>query len=52
MNSSPDGTGLHLDLGEWIFQEGAWRSLYEIVSLEDAVAVKSELLGNWKPFAL
>jgi chitin disaccharide deacetylase len=35
--------GLHLDLGEWVFVDGAWRMAYEVVSLEDAAALTSEV---------
>lgn len=35
--------GLHLDLGEWAFREGEWVSLYQVVPLDDAVAVGREL---------
>jgi len=34
--------GLHVDLGEWVFREEAWRPLYEAVPLEDAAAVEAE----------
>src|ERR1700682_6105944 len=42
--------GLHLDLGEWSFQEGAWRPLYEVVSMQDAAAVKEEFLRQIEAF--
>lgn len=35
--------GLHLDLGEWIFQNGDWVRRYEIVASDDAAAVKREV---------
>jgi predicted glycoside hydrolase/deacetylase ChbG (UPF0249 family) len=35
--------GLHLDLGEWAFQEGEWKRLYEVVSTSDAAAVADEV---------
>lgn len=34
--------GLHLDMGEWIFRDGAWAPLYEVVDLRDADAVAAE----------
>jgi predicted glycoside hydrolase/deacetylase ChbG (UPF0249 family) len=39
----PDfGLGLHLDLGEWAYKEGAWMPVYEVVPTDDATAVKEE----------
>lgn len=35
--------GLHLDLGEWIFQQGEWRPRYEVVDPTDAGAVTAEI---------
>jgi predicted glycoside hydrolase/deacetylase ChbG (UPF0249 family) len=35
--------GLHVDLGEWRYQDGAWVSVYEVVSLEDHYAVAGEV---------
>jgi predicted glycoside hydrolase/deacetylase ChbG (UPF0249 family) len=37
------GVGLHVDMGEWIYREGEWRPLYEVVRLDDAAAVWAEL---------
>ena len=37
------GVGLHVDLGEWIYRDGEWRALYEVVRLGDAAAVWAEL---------
>ncbi len=37
------GLGLHVDLGEWRFQEGQWVRVYEVVRLEDASAVAREV---------
>jgi predicted glycoside hydrolase/deacetylase ChbG (UPF0249 family) len=36
-------TGLHVDLGEWAFQDGAWAPLYQVVDIEDAAAMTDEL---------
>jgi len=36
-------TGLHVDLGEWICQHGAWRALYRVVPVDDSVAVNDEI---------
>ena len=35
--------GLHVDLDEWVFREGAWVRLYEVVPGNDAAAVKEEV---------
>jgi predicted glycoside hydrolase/deacetylase ChbG (UPF0249 family) len=36
--------GLHVDLGEWASREGAWRSLYTVAPLDDAAAVRGEIV--------
>lgn len=35
--------GLHLDLGEWAFERGEWRALYEVVDIGDAERVAEEV---------
>jgi chitin disaccharide deacetylase len=35
--------GLHLDLSEWAYRDGAWAPLYEVVALDDAAAVAAEV---------
>jgi predicted glycoside hydrolase/deacetylase ChbG (UPF0249 family) len=35
--------GLHVDLGEWVRRDGAWRPLYTVVSLDDAAASRDEI---------
>lgn len=35
--------GLHLDLGEWIYQDDSWRPRYEVVETDDREAVGAEL---------
>jgi predicted glycoside hydrolase/deacetylase ChbG (UPF0249 family) len=35
--------GLHIDLGEWIYGEGGWEPLYEVVSSEDTKGIKREV---------
>jgi chitin disaccharide deacetylase len=35
--------GLHLDLGEWRFAGDAWQPLYEVVPLDEAPAVTTEV---------
>lgn len=44
------GVGLHLDLGEWIFRDGAWVPLYEVVPLKDSAAVVRELADQLQAF--
>jgi chitin disaccharide deacetylase len=34
--------GLHLDLGEWSYRDGDWAPLYEVVRLDDPIAVERE----------
>lgn len=35
--------GLHLDLCEWVYQGEDWRPVYQVVPLEDVVAVEAEV---------
>lgn len=35
--------GLHIDLGEWMFQDGTWVALYQVVPPEDARTVAEEV---------
>jgi predicted glycoside hydrolase/deacetylase ChbG (UPF0249 family) len=35
--------GLHVDLGEWKFQHGDWRPVYEVVLLNDTSATMAEI---------
>lgn len=35
--------GLHVDLGTWIYRNGVWEILYEVVSPEDRIAVRDEV---------
>ena len=35
--------GLHLDLGEWTYEDETWRPLYHVVDTSDAAAVAAEL---------
>jgi len=44
------GVGLHVDLGEWIYSNGEWSALYEVVSLEDINAVKDEISRQLEMF--
>jgi predicted glycoside hydrolase/deacetylase ChbG (UPF0249 family) len=34
--------GLHFDLGEWVYREGAWLRAYEVVPADDSSAVMEE----------
>ncbi len=44
------GVGLHIDLGEWIYTDGNWSALYEVVSLEDVKAVEQEINSQLESF--
>ena len=44
------GVGLHIDLGEWIFENGNWVPLYEVVSLDNNEAVKNEVSNQVEAF--
>jgi predicted glycoside hydrolase/deacetylase ChbG (UPF0249 family) len=35
--------GLHVDLGEWVYRQGQWMSVYEVVPRDDSVAVTEEV---------
>ena len=37
------GLGLHLDLGEWEYAGGEWRSVYDVAQTDDAASVEQEL---------
>lgn len=42
--------GLHLDLGEWTCRAGEWVRLYEVVSTDDAPAVRAEVMQQLDRF--
>jgi predicted glycoside hydrolase/deacetylase ChbG (UPF0249 family) len=42
--------GLHLDIAEWQYENGTWRSTYERCSPEDAAAVEAECRGQLAAF--
>ena len=42
--------GLHLDLAEWIYRDGAWAPLYEVVDVTDAAAVEGEVRRQLNAF--
>jgi chitin disaccharide deacetylase len=42
--------GLHVDLGEWIFRDGEWAPLYEVVAAHDAAAVSEEVCSQLAAF--
>jgi predicted glycoside hydrolase/deacetylase ChbG (UPF0249 family) len=44
------GVGLHVDLGEWAYEDGRWASVHEVVALEDEVAVEAEVLRQLDSF--
>lgn len=42
--------GLHLDLGEWVYETRGWRPTYEVVRLNDANAVRDEVFRQLDVF--
>jgi predicted glycoside hydrolase/deacetylase ChbG (UPF0249 family) len=48
--SSRLAVGLHLDLCEWVYVEGAWRLSYRVVALDDADAVRAEVRRQYEMF--
>jgi chitin disaccharide deacetylase len=42
--------GIHIDLGEWVFREGAWLPLYEVVPILDDRRVASEVARQLSDF--
>lgn len=37
------GLGLHLDFGEWVYEDQNWKPLYHVVQLDDARALRNEV---------
>lgn len=37
------GIGLHIDLGEWFYNNGNWDPVYQVITLDDITAVKEEI---------
>jgi chitin disaccharide deacetylase len=37
--------GLHFDIGEWVFRDGEWHAIYEVVTQDDEPGVRREF-GN------
>jgi len=44
------GVGLHVDLGEWAYSEGAWRCTYLRTPLDDPHAVRAEIDRQLRAF--
>jgi predicted glycoside hydrolase/deacetylase ChbG (UPF0249 family) len=42
-NGGKLSVGLHVDLGEWVYQNEEWRPLYSVVPTDDADAVAAEI---------
>jgi predicted glycoside hydrolase/deacetylase ChbG (UPF0249 family) len=42
--------GLHLDLGEWAYRRGQWETVYSVVPLDDAEAVRKEIHAQLEAF--
>ncbi len=39
--------GLHVELGEWLYDEGEWQLAYQVVDAADASAVASTISVSW-----
>ncbi len=44
------GLGIHIDLGEWMYSNGNWISVYEVISLDDLKAVTEEINKQLETF--
>lgn len=44
------GIGLHVDLGEWFYNNGEWIPLYEVVSLDNKQQVEKEVVNQLNTF--
>jgi chitin disaccharide deacetylase len=44
------GVGLHVDLGEWVYRDGEWMPLYEVVSLDDEQSINVETAKQLRMF--
>lgn len=42
--------GLHVDLGEWVFQDGEWAQRYEVVPADDPAVVAAEVGRQMEQF--
>ena len=42
--------GLHFEVGEWVFRDGAWARLYEVVPADDRSAVEEEVARQLAAF--
>jgi chitin disaccharide deacetylase len=42
--------GLHLDLGEWVYRDGEWRTSYQVLATENADSVAEELNRQLEQF--
>lgn len=46
----PISVGLHIDLGEWIYEHGDWVPLYQVVDPEDELLVAKEIAWQLEEF--
>jgi predicted glycoside hydrolase/deacetylase ChbG (UPF0249 family) len=42
--------GLHVDLGEWVYQKGNWQPAYQRVALDDSAAIRTEVSRQLRMF--
>ena len=45
------GVGLHVDLSEWVYHDGEWAPLYEVVVADDREAVEAEVAAQLACFS-
>jgi chitin disaccharide deacetylase len=43
--------GLHVDLGEWVYRDGGWSTLYEVANVNDPSAVRDEACRQLDQFS-
>ena len=44
--------GIHVDLGEWVYRQGDWLPVYEVVRVDDVEAVRKEAASQIATFRL
>ena len=44
------GVGLHVDLGEWEYRNGQWVQLYDVVDMDDPLAIEREIRAQLDSF--
>ena len=44
------GVGLHVDLGEWAYNNHGWTPIYQVVTLDDKEELKKEVIRQFETF--